>query len=125
LDPVDRATGRNQLGKRELRKGELSFFLRPGERLESGIQNVYILGSEEGLLLRSRETFVDNTDPKKPIKHLPGDRWMIYGPTDYVPQLKLKLLKEERPSLSMKMKVYMLEISNPVKLELLLEHHTC
>lgn len=37
----------------------MSFFLHPGERLESGIQNVYILGAEEALLLRAREAFVD------------------------------------------------------------------
>ena len=31
----------------------------PGERLEKGIQNVYILGEDEGLILRANETFAE------------------------------------------------------------------
>lgn len=31
----------------------------PGERLERGIQNVYILGEDEGLILRANESFKD------------------------------------------------------------------
>ena len=58
MDPVD-ATGRPQLGKKKLVKGEKSFFLMPGERLERGIQNMYILGEDEGLILRAQEAFND------------------------------------------------------------------
>ncbi len=98
LDPVDRTTGKNQLGKRELRKGELTFFLRPGERLEAGIQNIYILGSEESLLLRARETFSEApTEPKKAgVRHMPGDRWMIYGPCEYVPSVEIEVLERRK-----------------------------
>jgi len=96
LDPVDRSSGKNQLGKRELRKGEATFFLRPGERLEAGIQSIYILGSEEALLLRARETYTDNANPKAPVKHLPGDRWMIYGPTDYVPPVEVEVIERRK-----------------------------
>ncbi len=56
LDPVDDA-GRPQLGRKKLIKGEKSFFLMPGERLEKGIQNVYVLGEDEGLILRAIESF--------------------------------------------------------------------
>jgi len=31
----------------------------PGERLERGIQNVYILGEDEGLILRANESFTE------------------------------------------------------------------
>jgi major vault protein len=98
LDPVDRVSGRNQLGKRELRKGELTFFLRPGERLEQGIQAVNILGSEEALLLRARESFQEPSgDPKKPgAKHMPGDRWMIYGPCEYVPSVEVEVIERRK-----------------------------
>jgi len=96
LDPVDRVSGKNQLGKRELRKGEATFFLRPGERLEAGIQNVYILGSEEALLLRAREVYVDNSNAKAPVKHLPGDLWMIYGPTDFVPSVEVEVVERRK-----------------------------
>jgi len=91
LDPVD-ANGRNNLGKRELRKGETSFFLNPGERLEGGRpQNVYVLDSEEALLLCARESLKDGSDNRKP-----GDRWMIFGPTDYVPPVAVDVLEKRR-----------------------------
>jgi len=91
LDPVDHS-GRNQLGKRELRKGETSFFLNPGERLEGGRpQNVYVLDSEEALLLSARETVKAGKDTRSP-----GDRWMIFGPTDYVPPVEVDVLEKRR-----------------------------
>ena len=63
LDPVD-ASGRPQLGRKKLIKGERSFFLMPGERLEKGIQNVYVLGEDEGLILRAIESFTDDVSLK-------------------------------------------------------------
>ena len=58
MDPVD-GDGKPQLGKKKLVKGEKSFFLMPGERLEKGIQNVFVLGENEGLILRATESFKD------------------------------------------------------------------
>jgi len=89
----------NQFGRRILRKGEVSFFLRPGERLESGIQNVYILGSEEALLLRAREYYEAVVEEKK-VQRAPGERWMIYGPTDYVPPVEVEVI-ERRKSIAL------------------------
>lgn len=43
-------------------QGERSFFLLPGEQLEKGIQNVYILGEDEGLILRANEAFKDGVN---------------------------------------------------------------
>jgi len=91
VDPVDNTTGRNQVGKRELRKGEASFFLRPLEKLESGIQNVYVLDGEEALLLRASEHCVDGKETRKP-----GDRWMIFGPCDYVPPVTVEVVEKRR-----------------------------
>ena len=48
-----------QLGQKKLVKGEKSFFLMPGEKLEKGIQNVFVLGEDEGLILRAIEAFTD------------------------------------------------------------------
>jgi len=78
---------------RELRKGEDSFFLSPGEKLESGIQKVYVLGSEEALLLRAREKFADEQDGEKIVRN-PGDRWMIHGPCDYVPPVTVEIVEK-------------------------------
>ena len=47
--------------KSVLFQGEKSFFLRPGERLESGIQNLFVLGDDEGLILRAHEEFVQDS----------------------------------------------------------------
>jgi len=91
VDPVDTETGKPRLGTRELRKGELSFFLRPGERLENGIQKIHILDSEEALLLRAREQFKDGETTRRP-----GDRWMIHGPCDYVPPVNVEILESRR-----------------------------
>jgi len=55
LDPRDEKTGLNRLGARELRKGECSFFLHPGERMEHGIQDVYVLSEGQALLMRATE----------------------------------------------------------------------
>lgn len=86
LDPVD-AKGRPQMGQKKLVKGEKSFFLMPGERLEKGIQNVYILGEDEGLILRANETFAEGKTQRQP-----GDRWMIKGPTEYVPPVQVEVV---------------------------------
>ena len=43
-------------------QGEKSFFLLPGEKLEQGIQDVFILGEDEGLILKANEAFVDVDD---------------------------------------------------------------
>jgi len=75
--------GKPQLGNLKLIKGEKSFFLQPGEKLQNGIQDVYVLGEDEGLIIKCLEAYED--DDKK--KRVPGDRWMIKGPTDYVPSV--------------------------------------
>jgi len=91
LDPVDPATGKPRLGARELRKGEDSFFLKPGERLESGIQKIHVLESQEALLLRAREAFKDGETVRRP-----GDRWMINGPCDYIPPVTVEIVEKRR-----------------------------
>merc|ERR1712137_454595 len=90
LDPLG-ANGKPQFGKKVLIKGEASFFLRPGERLERGIQNVHVLGDYEALLLRAREAFVENQ-----VEHAPGDRWMVYGPCDYIPAVEVEIVEKRK-----------------------------
>ncbi|XP_052800912.1 major vault protein-like [Mya arenaria] len=90
LDPVD-DKGKPQLGRKKLVKGERSFFLMPGERLERGIQNVYILGEDEGLILRANESFTDGDVSRKP-----GDRWMFRGPKEYVPPVEVEVVMKRQ-----------------------------
>jgi len=95
LDPVDRKTKKQQLGTRVLIKGPDSFFLQPGERLEAGIQDVQVLDTEEALLLRAREGFTEKTGDQSTVVN-PGDRWMIYGPRDYVPPVEVEIVEKRR-----------------------------
>ena len=86
LDPIGE-DGKPQLGKKKLLKGEKSFFLQPGEKLANGIQDIYVLSEDEGLILKCVEAFVD----EQKVKRVPGDRWMIKGPTDYVPPVEVEV----------------------------------
>eukprot|EP00112_Aurelia_sp_Birch-Aquarium-sp1_P020298 Seg52.2 transcript_id=Seg52.2/GoldUCD/mRNA.D3Y31 product="Major vault protein" protein_id=Seg52.2/GoldUCD/D3Y31 len=92
LDPVGK-DGKPQLGQKKLVKGDKTFFLRPGETLEKGIQSVYILGEDEGLILRATEEFT--SDNKKVTRH-PGDRWMIRGPCEYVPPVEVEVVNRRK-----------------------------
>ncbi|CAF4664198.1 unnamed protein product, partial [Rotaria sp. Silwood2] len=87
LDPVD-TDGKPQLGKKKLIKGEKTFFLQPGEKLANGIQDVYVLEEDEGLILRCTESFKE--DGK--VLRNPGDRWMVRGPKDYIPAVESEVV---------------------------------
>ena len=91
LDPVG-ADGKNKYGRKLLFKGEASFFLAPGERLENGIQPVHVLAAEEALLLRAREKYVEEDG----VEHKPGDKWMIFGPTDYIPPTEVEIIEKRK-----------------------------
>lgn len=101
LDPVG-ADGKPQLGQKRVVKGERSFFLRPGEQLENGIQDVYVLSEEEGLVLRAVEAFTDTeaqeeedeegNSKKTSVQRRPGDRWMLRGPIEYVPPATVEVV---------------------------------
>uniref|UniRef100_A0A671WHT3 Major vault protein n=1 Tax=Sparus aurata TaxID=8175 RepID=A0A671WHT3_SPAAU len=86
LDPVG-PDGKPQLGKKRVVKGERSFFLQPGEYLEQGIQDVYVLSEEEGLVLRAVER-----SRRSGVLRRPGDRWMLRGPLEYVPPAAVEVV---------------------------------
>jgi len=87
LNPIDPKTGKNRLGARELRKGESYFFLQPGEELEGGIKDVYLLEENQALLLRAKEAVDD---------HKPGDRWMVHGPCKYIPSIEVEVVETRK-----------------------------
>ncbi|CAF2497444.1 unnamed protein product [Rotaria sp. Silwood2] len=87
LNPV--TDGKPQLGRKKLVVGEISFFLQPGEKLLKGIQNVFILGEDEGVIVKCNETFEDAQTKKVRI---PGERWMIRGPTEYIPPTQVEVV---------------------------------
>jgi len=94
INPIGK-DGRPQWGKREIRKGRTMFFLHPGEMLEGGIRNVYVLGEQEALLLQANEAF-DETFNGTPTPRKPGDLWMIHGPGDYIPSVHVEVLERRK-----------------------------
>ncbi|XP_012867148.1 PREDICTED: major vault protein [Dipodomys ordii] len=94
LDPVG-ADGKNQLGQKKVIKGEKSFFLQPGERLERGIQDVYVLSEQQGLLLRALQSLEEGEEEEK-VSRQAGDRWLIRGPLEYVPSAKVEVVEERQ-----------------------------
>jgi len=89
IDPVDVKTGKNKLGSKELRKGEISFFLQPGESLDGGIHDVSLLQEDQALLLTANQKFTD----EEGVEHLPGDKWMVHGPRVYVPPVEVEIVE--------------------------------
>jgi len=87
--------GKPQLGSKKLVKGEKSFFLQPGEVLENGVQDVYVLGDNEGIVLKAIEGHKD-TFITPPVDRKPGDKWMMTGPLEYIPPVQVVVLSTRR-----------------------------
>ncbi|CAO2583336.1 Major vault protein [Lemmus lemmus] len=94
LDPMG-PDGKNQLGQKRVVKGEKSFFLQPGERLERGIQDVYVLSEQQGLLLKALQPLEEGENEEK-VSHQAGDCWLIRGPLEYVPSAKVEVVEERQ-----------------------------
>jgi major vault protein len=88
LNPVDE-DGNNRYGCKELRKGESMFFLQPGEILETGIQEVIVLGEDESILLKAKQSFKDGKTDR-----LAGSTWLIFGPIDFIPTIQVQVLEK-------------------------------
>jgi major vault protein len=89
-DPVG-PDGKNLYGQRVLRRGETSFFLYPGESFELGKAPNKILADDEALLLVANEKYEDEYGV-----HQPGERWMVYGPRSYVPDIEVTILETRK-----------------------------
>jgi major vault protein len=91
-DPLDPKTKQNKLGAKVLRVGEKNFFLMPGESILGKIENAKILQEDAGLLLRAQQEFTDDQG----VLRKPGERWMIYGPSVYVPVVEVEILESRQ-----------------------------
>jgi major vault protein len=113
VDPV--VNGAQRRGTRELRKGEATFFLQPGEQLENGrVEDICVLADDEAVLLQAVEPFMElpelegepegevggdsPTKKKKPtgVRREAGERWMVHGPREYIPPIQVKVLETRR-----------------------------
>jgi len=92
LDPYD-DDGVQRLGTKKVIKGEASFFLLPGEKLENGIERVHVLSDDEALLLQATESFKDTVLDKE---RKAGDKWMIHGPIEFTPSVTVTVLEQRK-----------------------------
>jgi len=97
-DPVDE-NDKPRLGVHEIVQGHKSFFLKPGESLEGGIQKSIILGPDEGLWITAKEEFTD-TYKNSRIKRRPGHVWLIYGPGEYFNPIEAQVQTRAKSFLS-------------------------
>lgn len=103
VNPFDPKTGKNKLGAKELRVGDCSFFLQPGEEiLDEKINDVYILQNDEALLLKAKEkvgitirSFNEKTGKIEAVEKqvLPGEKWLEYGPGVYIPPISVDVIE--------------------------------
>ena len=72
------------------------FFLNPGEYLETKIEDVVLLGENDSLLLKARDSFEEGKESRKA-----GETWMIHGPRDFLPGLQVEII-EKREAIPLK-----------------------
>jgi major vault protein len=96
-NPVDKNTGKNALGTAKLLRGEASFFLQPGEVLNPGPENVYVLEEQHALSVLAVESFEEELEDrqgrKTRVRRNAGDRWLVYGPKEFWPPLEVEVQK--------------------------------
>eukprot|EP01127_Copromyxa_protea_P012127 TRINITY_DN3121_c0_g1_i1.p1 TRINITY_DN3121_c0_g1~~TRINITY_DN3121_c0_g1_i1.p1 ORF type:complete len:429 (-),score=58.84 TRINITY_DN3121_c0_g1_i1:23-1309(-) len=87
LDPYDETTGLPRLGESKLVRGPKSFFLKPGEAVESNwIKQVEILSVSDSMQLEATQDFTDEDG----VQRKAGEEWTIYGPRAFcnIPEVK-------------------------------------
>ncbi|KAL3667201.1 hypothetical protein V7S43_007436 [Phytophthora oleae] len=113
VDPM--VNGVQRRGTREQRKGEASFFLQPGEKLENGcVEDICVLADDEAVLLQAVEPFVELPDQEEgepegeeggdslvkkkstSVRREAGERWMVHGPREYIPPIQVTVLETRR-----------------------------
>ena len=90
-DTADKVKKQNAFGQKKLVRGEVTFFLQPGETLINGVQNVIVLSEDEALLLVAKENCKDAEG-----EHKAGSKWMVKGPTDYIPGIEVEVVERRK-----------------------------
>lgn len=100
LNPYDKKTKNIKFGDREVRVGPMMFSLHYGEELElsntkgtnqnnEGIQNIYILERDKGLILRALKNFKQDEKERKA-----GEEWVVKGPVHFIPHKYEQVIAE-------------------------------
>jgi len=105
LDPVE--GGVQQLGRRKVVTNQ-SLFLRPGERLENAVQDVYVLSGDEGLVLSAIDEF-DDTSVTPAVHRQPGDMWLLTGPMEFIPPASVRVEREKKTGQEVRRRIVLSE----------------
>ncbi len=89
VDPI--VDGKRKFGQMEMRKGEATFFLQPGEKI-IGPNQIEVLSEDEALLLKALNDFIDEEDKERKA----GEIWMKYGPCDYIPFKEVTIIERRK-----------------------------
>ena len=85
-------------GEREIRIGPNTFPLYPGEKIEGGVQNEFVLTDDDALLLRAQK------DAPHPLESaqimVAGTELLLRGPRKYIPNKDI-IIKEKRTLVSL------------------------
>jgi major vault protein len=78
-------------GKREVRRGPVTFGLLPGEKLEGRVTAQFVLTQYDGLLIRVVEDFARGENILQA-----GDEFLIRGPQTYIPSKQEKVIQQTK-----------------------------
>jgi len=81
---------KTDFGKRVLVRGPQNFFLKPNEIIENNEKrNIEVLMANEAIEVSAREMFDDDfTYKNKKVKRVPGEKWLVKGPREFIPPLE-------------------------------------
>jgi major vault protein len=85
--------GRPVYGEQIIRRGEAKFFLQPGEELVEGIKNILVIHEDEALLMKAKVTYFDKKTNKE---YKPGEKWLIKGPLDFIPDKECDIIEKRQ-----------------------------
>lgn len=94
-NPINKDTGKPDFGNQEIRRGETKFFLKPQEELLEGIKNILVINEEEALLVRAKVPYFDKRTKKQ---YKPGQKWLIKGPIDFIPENEIEIIEKRQAS---------------------------
>ncbi len=95
LNPRKPGQDENEMGRKVLIVGPMSFFVQPGEVIDGGIRKSYVLSDDEALLLTATEDIAEK-EGETEVVHKAGERWMVRGPRSYIPPVSIEVVERRR-----------------------------
>jgi len=87
--------GKNAYGSQKVVRGEISFFLQPGETLALKQTPIYVLTAQQAIEVLCLTSFEDNSTGESIKRHV-GEEWLIQGPREYCPTVEVSVLRNRQ-----------------------------